>query len=297
MVYFDAFIINMAPEDNTTDIDTIWGVATAKGRYLNKLMLATDRDAGQMLSPSRLSAASEFQNPAEIERHGYEIETHRYFTYRLEYSGLKPFFEELGIAEAHERDESFYAKDRRGGGMLTCTYSFQGDCMGSDFKLAASAKAGLIVAMESYCALPFEANDKERLPTLIHWSDFAFLHWRRCVADEDSLKTLKYILRYCITNDTTREVIWRIFRQERKKTREFTHIWPGVVVDANTEEGQALIGTPNGKGVAWLLAQHKRALGRKVIDNITLFCPRGEQYPAMLLHVKDLQDSNQTDAS
>jgi hypothetical protein len=40
----------------------------------------------------------------------------------------------------------------------------------------------------------------------------------------------------------------------------------------DTEEGKALLGTPNGSGIGFLLAQHKEVLGmHKSVKQVTLF--------------------------
>lgn len=39
---------------------------------------------------------------------------------------------------------------------------------------------------------------------------------------------------------------------------------------------KAALGSPNGKGVAWLLGQHKHQLGNKYIDYVSLSSPFAE---------------------
>jgi hypothetical protein len=45
-------------------------------------------------------------------------------------------------------------------------------------------------------------------------------------------------------------------------------MWPSISYYINTDEAQALLGTPNGCDIAWLLIQHKlkHQLGHKVVD-------------------------------
>ena len=40
-------------------------------------------------------------------------------------------------------------------------------------------------------------------------------------------------------------------------------LWPGVSFEMNTDEGKALLGTPNGFGTAWLLLNRYRQLGKR----------------------------------
>lgn len=39
--------------------------------------------------------------------------------------------------------------------------------------------------------------------------------------------------------------------------------FPGLEFGVDTEEGEALLGTPNGMGTAWLLYDRSRELGRR----------------------------------
>ena len=47
--------------------------------------------------------------------------------------------------------------------------------------------------------------------------------------------------------------------------------WPGVEVSAGSAQGKALLGSSNGAGVDFLVAQHKRQLGHKILDSIRIF--------------------------
>lgn len=47
-------------------------------------------------------------------------------------------------------------------------------------------------------------------------------------------------------------------------------------------EAQALLGTPDARGVAWFLAQHKMQLGWKTMDAVTVFATE-ESRPSVCL--------------
>lgn len=71
--------------------------------------------------------------------------------------------------------------------------------------------------------------------------------------------------------------------------------WPGVDFWMDTDAGKAILGSPNGNGVGWLLAQHHAQLGRKAISRVTVFDtqysgqPRGFGLvkPHMIFHLED----------
>lgn len=47
--------------------------------------------------------------------------------------------------------------------------------------------------------------------------------------------------------------------------------WPGKTFDMVSEAGKVLLGSPNGRGVAWFLLQHKRAFGFKTVERVVVF--------------------------
>jgi hypothetical protein len=66
-------------------------------------------------------------------------------------------------------------------------------------------------------------------------------------------------------------------------------IWPGTTFDMECEEGRAILGTPNGAGTAWLLIQHKKQLGDRRIEKVTIFYAENEsdlwRWPSLLFWV------------
>ena len=82
--------------------------------------------------------------------------------------------------------------------------------------------------------------------------------------------TLKYIFKNFITTQSTEGVIEMAANPGR--TRDlFEKPWPGYRYAKGTEEFQALLGTPHGKGVVWVIIQHPNELPNKDIESITTF--------------------------
>lgn len=48
---------------------------------------------------------------------------------------------------------------------------------------------------------------------------------------------------------------------------------------------EAMLGTPNVSGAAWMLVQHYEALGRKMIGDITVFTSEGE-FPGLCILIE-----------
>ncbi|KAF2819416.1 hypothetical protein CC86DRAFT_460525 [Ophiobolus disseminans] len=95
------------------------------------------------------------------------------------------------------------------------------------------------------------------LPKLRRWSDIAFLTIASCSHTND----LHYVLRANITNAETVSTMTRILGEDANgKTIPFPRPrywrrrsrWPGLSFDTSDARAQALLGTPNGSGVACL---------------------------------------------
>ncbi|KAL4765635.1 uncharacterized protein BDW70DRAFT_156113 [Aspergillus foveolatus] len=82
-------------------------------------------------------------------------------------------------------------------------------------------------------------------PPLYQLSDVYFLEWMRQANNSPRSKRLKYFLRFHIVNLNTVNII-------RGATGNNVKTWPGDMFDIRTtDEGKALLRTPNGVGVAY----------------------------------------------
>ncbi|KAH7400637.1 hypothetical protein DE146DRAFT_781153 [Phaeosphaeria sp. MPI-PUGE-AT-0046c] len=66
--------------------------------------------------------------------------------------------------------------------------------------------------------------------------------------------------------------------------------WPGITFKTDTAEGEALLGTPNGSGVAYMLIEHGEALGHKQVERIFVFDHDG--LLMLLFHIVDVERKN-----
>ena len=104
------------------------------------------------------------------------------------------------------------------------------------------------------------------LPDVKTWSDVTFVEWQsQAQASGQDIKGLKYVIRYHVVNTDTIQIIDRAAGDE-------SHIeWPGVTMPMSDEKGQAVLGTPNGAGIAYLLATHKAQLGQKTVESVLVW--------------------------
>jgi hypothetical protein len=105
------------------------------------------------------------------------------------------------------------------------------------------------------------------LPDITAWSDVTFLEWQtQAQASGQDVKQLKYIIRYEIATAETTAIIEQAVGEEWQETQ-----WPGLIISMNEERGRAILGTPHGLGVAYLLATHKLHLGEKAIKSVRIW--------------------------
>ena len=101
------------------------------------------------------------------------------------------------------------------------------------------------------------------------WSDLVFLEYENLCKTADTrdggpfdVKGLKAVFRSRIVNADTKNIIFEI---AEKKGFDGPPAWPGMEFKMDTDEGKALLGTPNGNGVGWLLFSHREQLGWKTV--------------------------------
>lgn len=110
---------------------------------------------------------------------------------------------------------------------------------------------------------PAVTDDPNPYPKLKFWSDVTFLEYQKFMQDTgQSLDQLKAVWHRVIINPKTRNLAARLFDVE-----EWTDVpdWPGKDFSPGSDEFSALIGSDNGKGVVFLLLQHRKQLGAKTV--------------------------------
>ena len=91
--------------------------------------------------------------------------------------------------------------------------------------------------------------------------------------------TMKNIFRYNHHTDATETIIKLAYPKDPSSAElepalqevEWNIPWPGLTYFEGSEGFRALLGTPHGKSVAYMLAQHPIGLAGKNIKRITMF--------------------------
>ena len=116
---------------------------------------------------------------------------------------------------------------------------------------------------------PWKGEDGAALPVtqLKQWSDVLFLTWQHLTTDEER-NNVRWVARRIITNAMAKEVIGKACKNkgvavpkpkgdplDRDGPSSRAPVWPGVVFLSGETGFNALLATPNAKGVVWFLVQ------------------------------------------
>ncbi|KAI4198587.1 MAG: hypothetical protein LQ350_005178 [Teloschistes chrysophthalmus] len=117
------------------------------------------------------------------------------------------------------------------------------------------------------------AQMRDLIPPLGRWSDIAWFVWaQKAAASGQAAGGLRYIIRDNIINNDTKGVIDQVFKIP---SYSFDLPWPGKTFDvASSDDGKALLGTPHGSGIAWMMADNRGVLGPRGLK-VTCFTSDG----------------------
>lgn len=154
-----------------------------------------------------------------------------------------------------------------------------------------NAHEGLIIGLSLFS--PAHQGQKQNppvtlFPELRHSSDLIWGQWKLHAEDIGAdVRSIQYYIVNAIENGETQQVLRRaldsINAMPLKK-------WPGDKFDVDTDADavKAILGTPIGQIVGYLLAQHKAELGDKVIKSVDVFGPEeSNENPSLVFHIVD----------
>ena len=119
-----------------------------------------------------------------------------------------------------------------------------------------------------------ELGWKERMPDVAHWSDVAWLVWKDSAGPEAG--KLRQIIRATITEKEANDVLEMVGRRKQGQ-QDPGRVWEppqevGALTVNSSEPGfAALLKTAHGRGVLFLVRQHREELGGRDIKSITIF--------------------------
>jgi len=275
------------------DANTLYRNAVAKGQRLLNMMLASDSVAGSMLDPPQPSASNQFLDQSSLQDWGYTRALHPFEGFELKFTDT---LTALGLSPPcpgtmHIRDLHATPTIHEGASYPHTLASFTSYIDRTN---------GLLIASHNHSPAFMLAESETSdcsLPQLRHWSDIAYLQWTDPRLHPSPSTLPRYVIRLHISNADTLAVIDRILADYREEHRYWVPDAAGLSWDVETEEAKALLGTPNGSGVAWMLVQRKGELGGKVVENVTLFWDHGgfgdlgdgRDWPSLLVRIGDVE--------
>ena len=130
-------------------------------------------------------------------------------------------------------------------------------------------------------------------PSLEKLSDVAFLEFQQLMIEtKQPTDGLKGFLRSGVVNPATLSVTTNALRL---KPNAALPTWPARDFGPQSDGFAALLASPNGRGVACFLAQHKAQLGHKTISSIRVWGENGEVF--ILFVFEDVSDSDEGETS
>jgi hypothetical protein len=128
---------------------------------------------------------------------------------------------------------------------------------------------------------PTYMNEEIEPVPLRQYSDVVFLGWQQAAGDR--IKGLKYVFRHQVTNKDSIAVIKEVLERRAEQAK----VWPGLQISMTERDAWAILGSPNGHGVAWLLLQHKDQLGLKSVRAVTVYLCEGQWF-CLCFWIEDL---------
>lgn len=99
--------------------------------------------------------------------------------------------------------------------------------------------------------------------------------------------SLRYIFRASIISTDTNNVINTLVSNLPQ--------WPGVTYLTLDWQGQALLGSPNGRGIGWMLLQHQGTFGNKKVQSVQVW-KGSDGFPSILFTLGEEEDPQEPDA-
>lgn len=112
------------------------------------------------------------------------------------------------------------------------------------------------------------------LPIVSYWSDVVWIQFVKAAMDAGKdVNQLKDSIHSCFQYFITNEVTLKTMNTAlRNRGHNSIPTWEEKITwTMDEEEGQALLGTPNGSGCGFLLATHKSKLGLNTIKDVTIW--------------------------
>lgn len=141
---------------------------------------------------------------------------------------------------------------------------------------------------------PLDGSPGKEFVPLQSWADLAFIAWAdACKGDETCIRRLNTVVKCNTTSKVTDRIATGVLRG-----KDSWESYPGKTFKNGSEELAAILATPIGRGVAWLLLTHRKQLGWKYIEAVDLWSERVQdsQQHFYTFHIKELSGNQSSES-
>ncbi|KAH3980431.1 hypothetical protein HBH64_030150 [Parastagonospora nodorum] len=281
--------------------DAMWNTAVCKGRKMIAQMSYSDYDVAQLLPNPKDTVQSPW-GYADLKKWGYNMfySPPDYRDYSAgKYWGISTVLKGMKYTDVCGRKpgewkalsiqhmdgstkplkEQIYTDPSGKVKRATAAYFYMSVLEGAG--IMAQNRHGPWDALQALHPLDYAA---EEVPELQRSSDMMWAMWEYAVPS-DQRQNLEMFSTLAIGNQKTLALISRALKSLGKELSRAP-----TVIEMNTEEGKALLSSPNGAGFAHFLIERKAQVGHKRIDVVLLFeCESARSSPCMVFGVEDVE--------
>jgi hypothetical protein len=110
------------------------------------------------------------------------------------------------------------------------------------------------------------------VPQMHHWSDVAFLEWQnQAQKNGQDVKNIKTFVSRKVANEYAQQIMYQVLYSLGLSGKPWQTFDEAQVISMDTEEGKALLASPNARGYAQFFLTHKPQLGLKRITGVKMF--------------------------
>lgn len=154
-----------------------------------------------------------------------------------------------------------------------------------------SPRPGVIIAASN---VGYDTQSKTKMPW--KWSTVVGSFWvQACAKDNLDASSLKWILQSTILNKETGDVLREAFNRAKVNMKTLDTI--EHTFTRNSEAFYAILGTPNGNGIPWLLKEFADHLGKKTVVSITVVAEMDDPTNPLWDLKFEIGDSSNNDVS
>ncbi|KAF2659417.1 hypothetical protein K491DRAFT_775600 [Lophiostoma macrostomum CBS 122681] len=287
------------PDKQDNDIkDEYWDDRVNAGCNLLAAMNANDKDAAFRVGQTD-SAESYWTEYSDLEEWGYMDDDDMAKTILLQNGlQLKDAFTDLGLSTAwmskSAKEISLDAKEHFDD---TEHDGVEYEATDAHFYTVMQLNKGVLIGWQKFgpahSAFHKEPPHEGPLPKLKNWHDIAYLQYAEQAAKENiPTRSIRYIVSTAIINNESQYIAGRALKipnhdKDKRPDSEWqimrgaecgSYPWANrVEFEITSDEGKALMASPNGRGAALMLITHKEAFGEKrVLEKVTVWCENGQ---------------------